>query len=399
MTPTVLIIQEHMPGFRVPFYERLREILEEQGVWLRLVYAPNQRNTFLKGSLSWAEPVPIRWMGPLGWQPVLGMCRNSDLVVIQQETKYLLNPVLQVWRKLGGPKLAYWGHGRNFQARNPHSREERVKSLMARHVDWWFAYNDLSAAAVEATGFPKEKITSVGNAVDTTGMKNRLRELGSNEIQRLREECGVHSDNVAVYTGGLYASKRISFLLEAARKVREAVPDFELLVIGDGPERAKVAEAARHDPWIHELGPKNDHDKVPYWAMAKMLLMPGLVGLVVVDSFALGVPLVTTDYPFHSPEIDYLKDGVNGRVVRCGDDSSAYAEAILKLFLAPDELRSLSEGALRSSELHTIENMAANFADGVMRCFGGAGARGVSVVPLARGVSVAPSARSVSVFR
>jgi glycosyltransferase involved in cell wall biosynthesis len=370
--PTVLIVQEHMPGFRVPFYERLREILDQQEVRLRLVYAPNQRNTFLKGQLEWAEAVPIRWMGPLGWQPVLGKCRDCDLVVIQQETKYLLNPVLQMWRKLGGPKVAYWGHGRNFQAADVESREERLKAWLARHVDWWFAYNDLSAQAVEATGFPSVNITSVGNAVDTAGMKKRLRELDPGEVQQLRASCGIRSDNVAVYTGGLYTSKRISFLMEAAHKVRARVPDFELLVIGDGPERGKIAEASRTHDWIHEVGPKNDHDKVPYWAMSKLLLMPGLVGLVVVDSFALGVPLVTTDYPFHSPEIDYLEDGVNGRVVRCGEDSSLYAEAISELMLDPEQLRLLRQGAIRSSELHTIENMATNFAEGVMRCFGSA---------------------------
>jgi len=129
-----------------------------------------------------------------------------------------------------------------------------------------------------------------------------------------------------------------------------------------------AAEAAQAEPWIHYLGSKNDHDKVPFWAMAKLLLMPGLVGLVVVDSFALGVPLVTTDFPFHSPEIDYLKDGENGCIVNCGEDVRAYAEAVVSLLQNPTRLGAMKEGALRSAGLHTIENMAKNFAEGVMRC-------------------------------
>jgi glycosyltransferase involved in cell wall biosynthesis len=141
-------------------------------------------------------------------------------------------------------------------------------------------------------------------------------------------------------------------------------------VIGDGPERFKIKEAAQAEPWIHDLGSKNDHDKVPFWAMAKLLLMPGLVGLVVVDSFALGVPLVTTDYPFHSPEIDYLKDGENGCVVPCGDDPSAYADAVVALLRDPDRIERLKAGAIASAAEHTIENMAKNFANGVMRCIG-----------------------------
>ena len=364
----VLIIQEHMPAFRVPFYERLRELLAGRGVELRLVYAPNQRNTFLKGELEWAEPVPIRWIGPLGWQPVLGLCRGCDLVIIQQETKYAVNPLLQAWSVFGGPKVAYWGHGKNFQKAEESGFGGFLKEFLAKRVDWWFAYNDLSAKVVANLGYPRERITSVGNAVDTAGMRKRREELDPSEVAALREALGILSENVAVYTGGLYPNKRIGFLLDAAAKIREAIPDFELIVIGGGPEREKVTEAAQQHTWIHDIGPKDDHGKVPFWAMAKLLLMPGLVGLVVVDSFALGVPLVTTDYPFHSPEIDYLKDGENGCIVNCGDDSSAYAVAVVALLRDPERLAGLKEGATRSSEFHTIENMAASFADGVIQC-------------------------------
>jgi glycosyltransferase involved in cell wall biosynthesis len=365
----VLIIQEHMPAFRVPFYERLYELLAERGVALRLIYAPNQRNTFLKRELSWAEPVAMRWFGPIAWQPVLAKSSGQDLVIVQQEMKYAANPLLQIWSRFGGPKVAYWGHGKNFQKAEESGFGGFLKEFLAKRVDWWFAYNDLSAKVVANLGYPRERITSVGNAVDTAGMRKRREEIDPSEVAALREALGILSENVAVYTGGLYPNKRIGFLLEAAAKIRAEIPDFELLVIGDGPERFKIKEAAQAEPWIHDLGSKNDHDKVPFWAMAKLLLMPGLVGLVVVDSFALGVPLVTTDYPFHSPEIDYLKDGENGCVVPCGDDPSAYADAVVALLRDPDRIERLKAGAIASAAEHTIENMAASFADGVMRCF------------------------------
>lgn len=366
--PFVIIIQEHMPAFRVPFYEHLRQLLNNENLVLRLVYAPNQRNTFLKRELAWAEPVTMKWLGPIAWHSVLGRCKGATLIVIQQEMKYAVNPVLQVWSKIGGPKIAYWGHGRNFQKPPNYGTGETIKRFLSRQVDWWFAYNDLSARVVASFGFPREKITSVGNAVDTSGMKARLHGLKPDEVQQARESHGIFSDNIAIYTGGLYPNKRIDFLIDASRRIRKHVPDFELIVIGDGPERHKIIEAARHETWIHDLGPKNDHEKVPFWAMAKILLMPGLVGLVIVDSFALGVPLITTDYPFHSPEIDYLKDGENGCMVPCGEDTDAYATAVIDLLLKPNRIEDLRRGALQSAELHTIENMAKNFADGVMRC-------------------------------
>jgi len=95
--------------------------------------------------------------------------------------------------------------------------------------------------------------------------------------------------------------------------------------------------------------------------------MPGLVGLVVVDSFALGVPMVTTDYPFHSPEIDYLKNDENGLIVNCGQSAEVYAAAVARLLQDPARLERLRQGALASAPQYTIENMVANFAEGVVR--------------------------------
>ncbi len=366
MKSTVTIIQEHLPAFRIPFYQKLHSLLAHHGINLRLIYAPNQRNTFLKANLDWAEPVPILWLGPFAWQPVLRKIRGSSLVIVQQEIKYAANPILQLLAKIGGPPVAYWGHGRNFQKPVNQGFSQSLKNILSRNVHWWFAYNDLSAAIVRDLGFPPQRITSVGNAIDTTALIQRNESLTQAEIEITRNTLGIRSENVAVYTGGLYPNKRIDFLIAAAQRVRATIPDFELIIIGDGPERPKVHAAASTHPWIHEVGPLNDQAKVPYWALAKLLMMPGLVGLVVVDSFALGVPLVTTDYPYHSPEIDYLKHGVNGLRIACGDSSDTYADAISDLLGNPSELAHLRQQALASAHDHTIEKMAASFADGVM---------------------------------
>jgi glycosyltransferase involved in cell wall biosynthesis len=368
--PSVLIIQEHLPAFRVPFYQRLREDLGARGVDLHLIYAPNQRNTFLKGQLEWATAVPIRWCGPLAWQPVLAHARKADLVIVQQESKYAVNPLLQLLAKCGGTPAAYWGHGRNFQSPVGTGLTSHFKNFLATKVHWWFAYNDLSARVVRDLGFPENRITSVGNAIDTTGLIERKKSLTPQELAAVRSELQLASENVAVYTGGLYPNKRIDFLLDAAILIRKAIPDFELIVIGDGPDRHLVSTAASRYPWIHDVGPKNDQAKVPYWALAKLLLMPGLVGLVVVDSFALGVPLVTTDFPYHSPEIDYLRDGENGCIVPCGDDADFYAETVVGLLRDPARLATLKEGAVRLSARYTIDTMAEHFADGVMKSLG-----------------------------
>lgn len=367
--PSILIIQEHMPAFRVGFYEILRGKLAAEGVKLDLIYAPNQRNTFVTAEVDWAIRVPIRWIGgKAGWQPVLKYCRNRDLVIVQQETKYLINPLLQLWSIFGGPKVAYWGHGKNFQSPATGSLENLLKAWLSRHVDWWFAYNHLSGNAVRDLGFPDERITEVMNSIDTALIRKTKAETSSEALFALKTQLGIDSDRVAVYTGGLYKAKRIDFLIDAALRIRERIPDFHLIVIGHGPDSGLVEAAAASHPWIHPVGPKDDREKVPYWMISKLLLIPGLVGLVIVDAMALGVPLVTTDYPFHSPEIDYLENGVNGLLVHCGENPDIYAETVADLLDDAPKLLHLAEAARRDGDRYSFDAMATNFADGVLSC-------------------------------
>lgn len=365
MTGRVLIIQEHLPHYRAAFFERLRVDLKERGLKLDLVYGVDADSRMLTHRLEWATAVKIRRLGPFRWHCLGSMTKGADIIVVPQELKYLRCLLLLVTTRFSRRIFAYWGHGRNFQAGDGGRIASWLKRFVSRRVDWWFAYNDLSARIVESMGYPPERITAVGNAIDANGLIARRREIGEAELEHLRGRLGIESANVALFNGAIYEEKRISFLLEAAAIIRQKIPDFHLLVIGEGPQREIVRQSASRYPWIHDLGPMRDDQKVPYWMLCRLLLMPGLVGLVIVDSFALEVPIVTTDYPFHSPEIDYLKNGINGVSVPCGDSAAAYADAVVDLLRDPERIRVLARGAGRSAADHTIEKMVAQFSTGV----------------------------------
>lgn len=363
----VVLIQEHLPHYRERFFELLRESLAGDGISLQLIHGIHQEKRLISSQLGWATAVPLRRIGPFLWHQLGDLTAAADLIIVPQEIKYLRCLALQLRSRILGQRFAYWGHGRNFQATDKHATAEWIKRHLSLHVDWWFAYNDLSARIVCDLGFPAERITTVGNAIDTQGLIQRRNSLTESELSAIRKELKLRSSNIAVYTGGLYAHKRVDFLLKSAILIRGIIPDFELIVIGSGPDRALVAEAAREHPWIHDIGPKNDTEKVPYWALSKVLLMPGGVGLAVLDSFALGVPMITTDTRLHGPEIDYLENGVNGLLVPCGHSHETYAREVADLMNDLPRLAQLKAAAFASASCHTIESMAANFANGVLR--------------------------------
>jgi glycosyltransferase involved in cell wall biosynthesis len=238
--------------------------------------------------------------------------------------------------------------------------------MWSRQADWWFAYTERCARVVERFGFPSERITVFNNAVDVNGMQAERASITAQEIAELRDRLYGRSRNVGLYVGGLYPEKRIDFLLEAAGQVRNQIPDFNLVVIGGGPNSGDVTAAAAKFRWIHYLGPKFGREKTLYAAASRVLLMPGLVGLGVLDSFAYQTPMITTDYPFHSPEVDYLIHGQNGLMTRPYMDVRAYSDAIVAL-LQDDSLHArLVRGAEASARDFTIEAMVTRFAVGVM---------------------------------
>lgn len=171
-------------------------------------------------------------------------------------------------------------------------------------MDWWFAYTTLSRAAVADSGFPAGRITVLDNSVDTS---------------------------------------ELALQIAAAHRIRERVPDFQLVIVGDGPQRELVRRAAAEaDGWVHWLGARAGRDKARVLAISQLMLNPGMVGLSILDALVAAGPMVTTTYPYHSPEIAYLESGRNGLIT--AGDVEAFAEGVVRLIEAPGQLACLQAG-------------------------------------------------------
>ncbi len=371
----VAIIQRVLPHYRIPFFRRLHGRLRGVGINLNLVYGQERPGTVPRTvSLqeTWARRIENRYWQVAGrelvWQPCLGLARGADLVVVEQSSRLLANYPLLAMRRLRGTRLAFWGHGRNMQSDDRQDWSERIKRATLGQVDWWFAYTGLSADVVAAGGFPRERITKVQNAIDTSELGAHLKACTAAEVGAARARHGIAGNAVGLYCGGMYDFKKLPFLIAACEEIRRRVPEFSVVFVGDGPERGVVeAAAGRHD-WMHYVGAKFGRDLAPYYHMSKVLLMPGLVGLAVVDSFVAGVPLFTTDLPLHSPEIAYLEPGVNGMMT--AHDVDAYAGAVADYLRDGTALARLVAGCERSAAKYTMENMVENFARGIEQCLG-----------------------------
>ena len=371
MKLTATIVQRRLTNYRVPLFERMREQLAEHGVRLRVLHGDAQAAELSKndgGTLPWAEHLPTRYMlsGRLCWQPFMQLARGSDLIVLTQENKLVNNlPLLLAGRR--PERIAFWGHGRNMQSRTEHSLRESFKRWTSGRVDWWFAYTALSAGLVQAAGYPPQRITVLDNSIDTDALVTQVAHARrSVTTAALRAGLGLDDAPTGVFIGSLYSEKRLPFLIAAADALYLRVPGFQLAIAGAGPDEALARAAAARNPRIRFLGQVQGERKAALLACADVMLNPGLVGLGILDAFAAGLPLVTTDCGLHSPEVCYLQDGVNGFMTPDTlDDFVAACEALLS---GTALCKRVSHHAAQSAGRYSLQNMAERFSAGIVAC-------------------------------
>ncbi len=364
----VVIVQRRLTHYREALFTLMRAQLAANGIQLRLLCgeaAPSEQGKRDGGRLDWAEPLPTHYLlgERLCWLNFGRAARGAALVVIPQENKLLYNLLALTLAR--PPRLAFWGHGRNLQSTAPDSLRERFKRWTSRQVDWWFTYTRLGTQLVAGDGVPADRITTLENAIDTTQLRRQCEAIGPEQLDALRQSLGLVEGRTALYLGSLYAEKRIDMLLASAEALAAALPGFALLVVGDGPLRGQLEQAARQHPWLHYLGAKQGAEKALYLRAADIFLHPGALGLAIQDAFVAGLPLLTTDCGSHGPEIAYLDNGVNGLMVEDSLHEYIYAaENVLK----DARLRQrIQQGARRAGEHYTVENMAQNFCRGIQQ--------------------------------
>lgn len=362
-----------MPQYRAAFFYRLKELLLDYDIELNLIYGKSQNSNILRGDeveIDWANFVANKTITIMGnefiWQPCLKKIRGASMIIIQPEMKLITNYFLIFFKYFGRFKLGFWGHGRNMQGK-PNGFRNKLNNFFLNKCDWWFAYTKGVKEYLIAHHYPENHISIVHNAIDTIDLRENYNSLDELKIDTIKKELGISGGKTAIYCGAMYKEKRIDFIIEAAHRIKSQISDFHLILIGAGIESGKAKKSAEENSWIHYLGPKFGKDRIGYFKISAVQLMPGAVGLGILDSFALETPIITTEYPFHGPEFDYLENGKNGIITK--NDLENYASTVADILETNKHLQ-LAEGCKLSLELYTVGKMVDNFKDGILSCIG-----------------------------
>ena len=355
----VVFVQKFVPHYRLPFFERFRDALAERGIELVLVYGPPdpfEGSKVRTESPAWGVRTDTRFFRVRGrWlyrQNAGRHVRPGDLVIVEHAAKLLDNYGLYLASRRGRIGFGYFGHGENFLVDGELRVSSRVKRAMLGNVTRWFAYTEVSRASLVAQGVDDELVTVVNNTLPAPA--SRL------EDEPVRESS-------FLYIGGLYADKRLDVLLEAATVVAASHPAFELHVVGDGPLRSMLDEAASSRSWLRVHGPLYGVERDRMLARSAAILMPGAVGLVAIDSLHFRCPVLTTDSRAHGPEIAYLEHDVNALFAEAPVGVDGFVAVLRGFVEEPGLAARLRAACAASAERYTMEDMVARFVAGVER--------------------------------
>ncbi|MCF6524766.1 glycosyltransferase family 4 protein [Streptomyces sp. JJ36] len=179
-----------------------------------------------------------------------------------------------------------------------------------------------TAAALAALGVPEEDVRVVHNGVEEPGP--------------LLPEA---PEPLFLAMGRLVEYKRIDLLLRLWERVRP-VTGGRLVIVGDGPERARLEAMAGPD--VSFAGHVSEAEKHRLLCRAWLLLHPSMVegwGLVVTEAAARGTPAVGFDIPGLR---DSVEDGRTGLLAR---GESSFAAHWCTVALSPRRREALGRAA------------------------------------------------------
>ena len=220
------------------------------------------------------------------------------------------------------------------------------RRLLQRRGDLFLAVSDALRRLAIARGYPSERTRTHYNGVD---------------LQRFRPGPG--APDTILFVGRLVEKKGVEALLQAFAAIRRDRPGASLVIIGEGPLRARLERRAGES--VRFLGGQ-DQDMVAEWmGRASVLAAPSLTardgdaeGLpnVVVEAAASALPVVGSD---HSGIPEAVIEGETGFLV---PERDAGALAVrLGTILADADLRARMGAAARKmaeERFHFARQMA-----------------------------------------
>ncbi|MGM9512897.1 glycosyltransferase family 4 protein [Roseateles sp. DB2] len=206
-----------------------------------------------------------------------------------------------------------------------------------------------------ARGF--ENLQLLGRGVDTERFSPAWR------CEALRAEWQAGKAPVLLHVGRLAAEKNVELALRAHVLLSRARPDSRMIVVGDGPLRARLE---KRYPAARFLGVLRGEALSRCYASADAFLFPSLsdtFGNVTLEAMASGLPVLAFNT---AAAADLIVPRVNGFLATAGDDT-AFLDGALRFASPPAAFSTLRTQARQTALQHHFPEVLSAFESALMQ--------------------------------
>ncbi|WP_407276040.1 glycosyltransferase family 4 protein [Halothiobacillus sp. DCM-1] len=211
-----------------------------------------------------------------------------------------------------------------------YTRDYRVGWLsqpVMRYLRWFhnrtaLTFIPTAQQSAELSALDFARLVVLGRGVDTQLFSPTRRD----ESLRRQWQGSTAPDNppIALHVGRLAPEKNLDLLIESFAALRREQPTLTAVVVGDGPERNRLAKAL---PWAHFVGMQRGEALARHYASADLFIFPSVsetFGNVVLEAMASGLPVVSFDYAAGN---QLIRHGENGYLIPLQDQAAFIATA------------------------------------------------------------------------
>ncbi len=259
-----------------------------------------------------------------------------------------------------GVPVVFTEHGR-WHPDYPRKKRMFFNRMMTRKRDRFLGVGEgVRQALITNEGLPKERVQVVYNGINLQPFQQLPQDRAS-----IRSEFGFSpEDFLILQVARLDGLKDHPTAIRAMRQVVHKIPQAKLILVGEGPERAKIEPLIRElglEDHVRLLGSRRDVPRLLFTADVFLLtsISEG-IPLTIIEGMAAELPVVSTDV---GGLREILGDPPVGKLSPAGDDLQL-AEALIEFAEQPALRKKLGErGRKRAFEIFSEQTMHGQYAE------------------------------------
>ncbi|MBD3389089.1 MAG: glycosyltransferase [Candidatus Altiarchaeales archaeon] len=293
----------------------------------------------------------------------------GEFDVLHGHDWHSVNALANIRQNTGFDNIVWTCHSTEY-GRNGNNFADNWFSARIRHREWLGGYISKKTTTVSyfmrseisrEYQIPEEKTQVIYNGIDTRGFKGEV------DPGRVKERYGLHPlDPVILFFGRIAYQKGPDLLLEAIPGVLDEFYNARFIFAGSG-DMINHLHGRAHWLGVHDkirvLGYVSEEEKKELFKSCDMVCVPSRnepFGIITLEAWASGKPVVATDVGGPSEIIDNFRTGVKTYL---NPDSIAWGIKYLLGDRSGDSLKKMSEVCLGEAQKYDWHEIAKQYLE------------------------------------